>query len=360
MFRRPVTLVLALAALLLRWRCRRPRPRRRRPSCRRSRASPPMRTAVGAKLTIRGKNFKARKSRNTVDLPRQQRPLRVREAELGEQRSSSCGCRRALKKIVGGEVAPASSSACWPASSASSPEAACRRWSSARARASTGSGGCRPRRLSLRRRRQGRRPAAGQTRALGSALDPCSRTPTATAWTTAGSTASAGPQPHAPCPTRASGPSRTRSTPATRNIDYDGDSLTVARGVPAWRHTGSQFDPRVAATSTGTPRSATATARRRAARPRPRLPGLPVASYGLPSTRPRTRAVDDDGDGVWTDDERDADADGLNNYDRDSTARRQRGFGGRQLARRGPAPEPASTRPDSYFGVLHAAPVRRR
>ncbi len=94
--------------------------------------------------------------------------------------------------------------------------------------------------------------------------------------------------------------------------DFDGDSLTAAIEFRLWNISGRSFDPARAANgspdsplgySDGTQRS------------RPdETPAIPNFRYytGLAAAYPDRLAVR--ADGVWSDDERDADADGLNNY----------------------------------------------
>ena len=96
------------------------------------------------------------------------------------------------------------------------------------------------------------------------------------------------------------------------NYDFDGDSLTAAVEYKLWKISGSSFDPALAQQrprdsplgySDGTQTSRPVRGARR--------PGVQDPGPGRPLPR-RSDVMRNDG--VWSDDERDADADGLNNY----------------------------------------------
>lgn len=100
--------------------------------------------------------------------------------------------------------------------------------------------------------------------------------------------------------------------PADANVDFDGDTLTATEEHRAWRITGRildhgrPFSP--LGYSDGTQTSDPHTP--------PAQPAFRSAEYGIAFNSPSYPAVlDHDGDGKWQDEERDADADGLSNYD---------------------------------------------
>ncbi|HWH44850.1 MAG TPA: hypothetical protein VNT32_08965 [Thermoleophilaceae bacterium] len=100
--------------------------------------------------------------------------------------------------------------------------------------------------------------------------------------------------------------------PSDANIDFDGDTLSAAEEHRAWRITGRILDHGRSFSplgySDGTQASDPHTP--------PAQPAFRSAEYGIAFTPPSYPAVlDHDGDGQWQDEERDADADGLSNYD---------------------------------------------
>jgi hypothetical protein len=85
-----------------------------------------------------------------------------------------------------------------------------------------------------------------------------------------------------------------------QNIDFDGDVLTAGEEFRAWRYTGSSFDPaRAGGNDLESP-----------------LGYSDGTQTSRPHEVPRRYAslLDRDGNGQWSDDERDADADGMTNY----------------------------------------------
>jgi hypothetical protein len=119
------------------------------------------------------------------------------------------------------------------------------------------------------------------------------------------------PFPNALDPSDGGGHGQTSSA-----YDFDGDGLTTLEEYRAWRYTGSSFDPSQAGGidnssplgySDGTKTS----------RPfqTPAVPAWRSASYGLSNpTQPFPATYNFYGDAIWHDDERDADADGLANW----------------------------------------------
>lgn len=99
--------------------------------------------------------------------------------------------------------------------------------------------------------------------------------------------------------------------PSDVGIDFDGDSLTTKEEYRAWVYTGKKFDQSNPDSSLGYSDGT------QSSRPteQPAVPAFRSAQYGIPFSPPDYPArLDTDGDGRYTDDERDADADGMNNY----------------------------------------------
>jgi hypothetical protein len=89
-------------------------------------------------------------------------------------------------------------------------------------------------------------------------------------------------------------------TKGDQNIDFDGDSLSAGEEARAWRYTGSSFDPaRAGGSDLESP-----------------LGYSDGTQTSWPHEVPRAYAslLDLDSNGKWSDDERDADVDGMTNY----------------------------------------------
>jgi hypothetical protein len=109
--------------------------------------------------------------------------------------------------------------------------------------------------------------------------------------------------------------------PSDRNTDFDGDFITAGVEYRLWRYTGSSFDASlVGSHADGSPLGYSDGTQ--ASRPgeTPWAPVFRTAGYGVPFAPPAYPAryvMPHPGPyhtANWTDDERDADADGLNNY----------------------------------------------
>jgi len=105
--------------------------------------------------------------------------------------------------------------------------------------------------------------------------------------------------------------------PSDREIDFDGDSLYSVEEHDAWVYTGRLFD--AGAVGSHGPESplyySDGTQRSRLSPSDITVPQWRGGEYGVPTPgEPFPETLDRDGDGVYQDDERDADADGLINY----------------------------------------------
>jgi hypothetical protein len=99
--------------------------------------------------------------------------------------------------------------------------------------------------------------------------------------------------------------------------DFDGDGLTTVEEYRAWRFTGSAFDEsKVGGAGLESPLSYSDGTKYSRAGEAPGVPAWRSADYGLtPPAQPFPATYDLNGDpGQWRDDERDADADGLANW----------------------------------------------
>jgi hypothetical protein len=108
--------------------------------------------------------------------------------------------------------------------------------------------------------------------------------------------------------------------PSDAEIDFDGDFLAAEVEYRLWRYTGSSFQPNRTGAGGAFPGSPLGYSDgTQASRPEetPAVPNFrtPLLNPGAPFDPPAypARLVMHD-DGIWTDDERDADNDGLNNY----------------------------------------------
>jgi IPT/TIG domain len=97
--------------------------------------------------------------------------------------------------------------------------------------------------------------------------------------------------------------------------DFDGDGLTTLEEYRAWRYTGSSFIPaKAGGTDLQSPLGYSDGTKFSRASETPSVPAWRSASYGLPNpAQPFPATYDLKGDAAWRDQERDADADGLNN-----------------------------------------------
>lgn len=109
--------------------------------------------------------------------------------------------------------------------------------------------------------------------------------------------------------------------PSDRNTDFDGDSLQARVEYRLWRYSGSAFDASLAGNhSAGSPLGYSDGTQASRPAEAPSSPAFRSPSYGLPFAPPAYPAryvMPHPGAyhaATWTDDERDADADGLNNY----------------------------------------------
>jgi hypothetical protein len=104
--------------------------------------------------------------------------------------------------------------------------------------------------------------------------------------------------------------------PSDVNVDFDGDSLVASEEYLAWKYTGSAFDASMAGPGPESPLYySDGTQRSRLNPPDITVPQWRGGEYGVPTPgEPFPAQLDQDGDGAYQDDERDADADGLNNF----------------------------------------------
>lgn len=140
--------------------------------------------------------------------------------------------------------------------------------------------------------------------------------------------------------------------PSDGNVDFDGDSLTAKEEYRAWAYTGRKFDQSNPSSplgySDGTQNS----------RPtdQPAAPAFRSAQYGIPfSPPPYPGLLDTDDDGRYSDDERDADADGMNNYI-ESHGPGLAGWWTSALAKEGVQPWPGTPPSYSYYGAYTQRP----
>ncbi|MGH2848917.1 MAG: IPT/TIG domain-containing protein [Thermoleophilaceae bacterium] len=101
------------------------------------------------------------------------------------------------------------------------------------------------------------------------------------------------------------------------SIDFDGDGLTTLEEYRAWRFTGSSFDgSRAGGVDLESPLSYSDGTKFSRASEVPGVPAWRGPAYGLPApAQPFPATYDMNGDsGLWRDDERDADGDGLANW----------------------------------------------
>jgi hypothetical protein len=107
------------------------------------------------------------------------------------------------------------------------------------------------------------------------------------------------------------------STGSFSSVDFDGDGLTTKEEYRAWRISGSSFDPSKAG-GLQSPLGYSDGTKYSRANEAPSVPAWRSASFGLTPPTGFPGRYDfrtaDDGVGVWRDDERDADRDGLANW----------------------------------------------
>lgn len=104
--------------------------------------------------------------------------------------------------------------------------------------------------------------------------------------------------------------------PSDIGVDFDGDVLTAAEEHAAWKHAGRGYDESLAGPGPQSPLSysdGTQTSRPAEA---PAVPAFRSGDYGIPFAPPAAYpgALELNGDGIWSDFERDVDADGLGNW----------------------------------------------
>lgn len=103
--------------------------------------------------------------------------------------------------------------------------------------------------------------------------------------------------------------------PSDAGVDFDGDSLTMAEEHALWRYVGSGFDPGRAAPESNSPLAYSDGTQTSRPGETPAVPAFRSASFGIPFAPPSYPArLELRDDGVWSDDERDADRDGVTNY----------------------------------------------
>jgi hypothetical protein len=104
--------------------------------------------------------------------------------------------------------------------------------------------------------------------------------------------------------------------PTASSIDFDGDGLTTLEEYRAWRLTGSSFDPsKGGGLDLESPLGYSDGTKFSRAGETPAVPAWSGPAYGLPApAQPFPATYNFHGDGAWRDDERDADADGLSNW----------------------------------------------
>jgi hypothetical protein len=100
------------------------------------------------------------------------------------------------------------------------------------------------------------------------------------------------------------------------NIDFDGDGLTSVEEYRAWRYTGSAFDAsKAGGLDLESPLGYSDGTKYSRATQTPGVPSWRGPSYGLPApAQPFPGTLNLHGDGAWRDDERDADGDGMANF----------------------------------------------
>lgn len=105
--------------------------------------------------------------------------------------------------------------------------------------------------------------------------------------------------------------------PSDANVDFDGDFIPAKVEFALWRHTGSAFDAGRLGPVAGSPLGYSDGTQRSRPEGDPGVPAFRSPGYALtyaflPPAYPARHEMH--ADGAWTDDERDADVDGLNNF----------------------------------------------